>query len=753
MNRVLVFLLALAVVAGIGVVAFLMFDDSGPKSKGTVDVPVTTPKPPTPAAGMPGGPPITSKAAESAPIKTTSFVDTPGAFHEAGIMGVVQNEAGARIEGALCELFEDTSALKDRSQEGELREKQATNAEGLFFFDRNALSLAERYLLKVTHPMFVTERKPVDIKKSDTGVVYVTMRPGASISGTVRNATGAGVPNATVTVYDMNQNTLDPNGSVETWVSTDPTGTYTVAHVGPGMKKVQASAPAYATAGKQAVNVEAGRSLSSIDFTMNEGGAISGQLVSSEGVPIQGAFVTARPVRIGPRVDPEAAAAQAVSDIQSKREADVRDRERAMKLQEAVTEEDEHLKEEMRREREEKSMGNKEAGLKSEAMRKAATEMKEREAQAVPHPMPGVKRAPMPAQAMLTTVSVRSQADGTFTITGTEVGTYVVSVNAPGYMPPPQQTVESPAQGVSFTLQPNARIIGKVVDDETGRPVTMFTIGLTMNPDDVLIPAYSKKAFGPPKFSNGAFEYLDVKPGKVWLVADSAGYAGGRSSEIVVSQGEKREGVEIRLVRGGTIKGRVVDAKGAPVPNATISPEPASLSGTAANPFIGILTQSMRRDVREVTTDSEGRFSLPNMLSGSYTLSVRHPDFGPHTTAPFTVQGSGETGHPDITLARGATIRGRVRLPDGLPDTKAMVQVSPMGGTPTLAGHRSAYTDSEGRFEVNGLAVGQYRVIVAQRNGTPDIGGLFKGLAQSQQGVQPQNVFTVGEGEVKELDL
>jgi hypothetical protein len=727
-----------------------MFEDSGAKTKGPLDV--TAPKdpvkaPPTPA-DQPKAGPITAKPVEAAPIKTTAFREGAAAFQEQGIGGVVQTDAGARLEGALCELFEDTSALKDRTQEGELRERQLTNSDGLFLFESRALSLAERYLLKVSHPMFVTERKSVDIRRPE--VITVVMRPGTGISGTIRSVAGAGLPNATVTVFDLNQNTLDPNGSIETYVTTDNTGFYTLAHLSPGMKKVQASASGYATAGRQGVNVEGGKPLSNVDFTLNEGGGISGQIVSSDGQLVQGAYVTARPVRIGPRPEVDGMG-QGAAEIQAKREAAVKSREHALRLQEtggkepvSGGEDDEEI---ARKGRDEA----KEMMLQKE--REAAAN-KERELQNAPgaagpaHKKPPFNPPPPPA---LTTISVRSQADGTYLIAGTEVGSYVVSVNAPGYMPPAQQTVESPTQGVNFILAPNARILGRVVDDETGKPVSMFSIGVTQNPDDVLIPAYSKKPFGPPKSVDGNFEYVDVKPGRIWLLADAAGYAGGRSAEIVIGQGERREGVEIRLVRGSTIKGRVLDAKGGPVANATVQPDPASMASNMANPFIGVLTQSMRRDIREARTDSEGRFAIPNMLSGSYTLSVKHPDYGPQTTPAFTVQGNGETNHPDIVMSRGASIRGRVKLADGTPDTKAMVQVAPVGTTPNFGGHRSAYTDAEGRFEVVGLAVGQYRVIVAQRNGQPDIGSLFKGLAQGGQAAQ--NIFSLGEGEVKEIDL
>ena len=99
------------------------------------------------------------------------------AAQDAGLGGVVQNEQACGSTTRRCELFEDTAAIKDRTQEGELREKQVTNSEGYFLFDRSSLSLGERYVLKVSHPMYMTERKAVDLKKVGTSI-YVKIKTG-----------------------------------------------------------------------------------------------------------------------------------------------------------------------------------------------------------------------------------------------------------------------------------------------------------------------------------------------------------------------------------------------------------------------------------------------------------------------------------------------------------------------------------------------------------------------------------------------
>jgi protocatechuate 3,4-dioxygenase beta subunit len=730
-NRILGFLAALAVLAGAGVAVFLMFREDPGHRGAPIDTgpAITRAAPHVAEKPDPSSPLAPPRPGELAPSKPRQIGKEGGITSEAGLGGIVTNEAGVPIDRAIVELYEDLSAIKDRTQEGELRDRQETSSEGLFLFEKNLLSMAERYVLKVMHPMYVTERKALDAKKLDP-VIYVRLKLGTAITGTVRTSAGAALAGATVTVFDMNQGALDPNGSVESFATTDASGAYAVNHVSPGIKKVQASAQGYASLDRQALQVEQGKPLANLDFSLNDGASITGQVFSTEGKPVSGAFVTARPVRIGPKPDPNVMA-QGAREIEEQRKADVLSREAAMRGHE-------QRNEDQRAAREAEAKEMREALIMKEKEREAAKEPSMAKQRGV------VQQAPPTSN---TTISVRTKDDGSFVVAGTEIGSYTISVNAPGYVTPAQQTVESPSSGVAFQLAPNARILGRVVDDDSRRPVAMFTVGLTTTPDEVLIPQHSRKSFGPPKFNDGNFEMLDVKPGRYWLVADAPGYAGGRSEEIVITQGERREGIEIRIVRGATIRGRVVEATGKPIAGATVQPEPASLSAPGgAGAFLGAMLKNLRRDVKETKTGQDGTYALPNMLSGSYTLSVSHPEYGPASTTSFTVGTAGELQQPDVVLSRGATIKGRVKLADGQPDTKAMVQVSLIGNAPNFSGHRSAYTDSEGRFEVNGLAVGQYRVVVSQRNGQPDLSSLFTSM-------KTPNTLSLGEGETKEIDL
>jgi hypothetical protein len=75
-----------------------------------------------------------------------------------------------------------------------------------------------------------------------------------------------------------------------------------------------------------------------------------------------------------------------------------------------------------------------------------------------------------------------------------------------------------------------------------------------------------------------------------------------------------------------------------------------------------------------------------------------------------------------------------------------MVQVLRVGGVGEPLDLRTAKTDQQGRCEIRGLAVGDYRILVGQRNGQPDLTSLF-------QGIKTPKVITVAAGETKEIDL
>ena len=267
----------------------------------------------------------------------------------------------------------------------------------------------------------------------------------------------------------------------------------------------------------------------------------------------------------------------------------------------------------------------------------------------------------------------------------------------------------------------SASIRGRVVDDVTGAPLGAFDLTLVATPDEEFPPKYLKRRFCDLE-KPGTFDFTGVNAGQRWLLAQAPGYAVGLSAEIELKRGDPVDAVEIRMARGATVTGRVRDAQGRPIAGATVvlGPPPRSRSSdcTASRGGCFMPLNNVRPDLPETKTDAAGAYALPRLRGGFYVLSVEHPGLASHRGEAFESPAEGSLAVPDVVLSPGATIRGRVKLPDGSPDPKAMVQVALVGGLPQRD-FRIVYTDQHGRFEVAELAAREYRVVVVQRNGQP----------------------------------
>jgi hypothetical protein len=125
-------------------------------------------------------------------------------------------------------------------------------------------------------------------------------------------------------------------------------------------------------------------------------------------------------------------------------------------------------------------------------------------------------------------------------------------------------------------------------------------------------------------------------------------------------------------VRGATLRGRVVDAgSSAPVADASIS-----VAGKGATAF------------SNATSDSEGRFSVPALLDGTYTLSVRR-----ETYSPFS---------QPVEIAGGVAADLEVRLEGGTPATIIVTDAT----TGTSLANANVMIDSSGKRIAGGLARG-----------------------------------------------
>lgn len=142
--------------------------------------------------------------------------------------------------------------------------------------------------------------------------------------------------------------------------------------------------------------------------------------------------------------------------------------------------------------------------------------------------------------------------------------------------------------------------------------------------------------------------------------AETAGVPDEALMATVVAR-DDIDGVDLSVVRGGVVNGRVVDRSGRPVAAAVLRARGGGVRPTLAT------------DVTE--TDATGNFEL-RLPAGSFTLDVSHPRFaGVASAAESRIAVSpGERLHTTITLVAGCIISGRVVGPDGKAATDGAIE-------------------------------------------------------------------------------
>ena len=229
-------------------------------------------------------------------------------------------------------------------------------------------------------------------------------------------------------------------------------------------------------------------------------------------------------------------------------------------------------------------------------------------------------------------------------------GPYLMNVKAFGFLPE-QKQVENDSQPVDIALTEAATVVGQVVDDETSQPIAAFDVSAARSLDELFLMPTWKRSFRASQ-DGPSFEYA-IEPGQsYWLLVKAPGYAPSRSAEINIAKGGRREGVTVRVTRGATITGRVVDANAAPIADASVSP--LTLDELKPKNFLERLHIDYLATERQLKTGPDGRFRVSNLMQGSYVLVVSHPLFSKQQSPPVSVQSGGEFSTEPVVLPAGA---------------------------------------------------------------------------------------------------
>lgn len=630
---------------------------------------------------------------------------------DTGLMidGRVSDENGAAVPEAAVVLSRDVGTIVGRFVEGEELARVSTRKDGSFRFVD--LPTRTKLVIRVEHEGYAVERLAVETSQDKTLRPLIRLVAGISFFGSVVDQAQAPIGGARVAIYDMALQGSDPRGVLERYAESNDDGTFEVAHVKPGNKKVIVTKEGYAADGIAAINLSPINTPES-RFVLGQGLVIAGTVIDAiTGDPIVGARIMARPVAYlpgagnpGSNPDPRG---------QDEDEPDSGDGYKKPQ-----------------------QPGGGEVGLGG-----ARPQGGDPRRAAALRGVRGRLASSVGEKSFLVQVA-ESDEEGRFLIGGLISARYQITATCGGFLPLTGRAASAGMEGLQLRMSPTARISGVVVDAETNEPIPHFNVTVHPTMDPIFFNPATKQHFSNP---DGAFEYTDVKTGGLqYVFVEAEGYAIGRSEGYEVVPMQRVDGVVVRLERGATLTGRVVDAKGEPIRGARARLVRGMQGAAQLNPITAIIQNQMRGNATlSARTDADGVYVIKNVGAGTFSIDISHPNHIDASTDSFSCDGRGEFDITTVMLGEGGTIRGIVRNDEGGGDAGAMVMLRSTSGiqikNPTIE------ADELGRFERRGIPPGSYKVVVSRRAGTFNLAELLN--PESGQQVE------IAEGTVIDLEL
>lgn len=352
------------------------------------------------------------------------------------------------------------------------------------------------------------------------------------------------------------------------------------------------------------------------------------------------------------------------------------------------------------------------------------------------------------------TIAAVSGSDGTFEIPNQAPGNYAITATAEGHVAGNQTFKLPEGNDVDVFIEEALEITG-FVQLADGTPVEGCRVtaqsadkanGTKMRgpgPGRIISDGvmYDTGGFGPGGVagtaattgSDGAFRIQKLPSGNYKLIVTPANNWMSKVNIRTYTSDPVAAGTEghrLTVQAGLTISGKVVDPDNKPVSGVYVNINP--------NPHKpGMMNKN-------AMTKSDGTFEAVGLIEGTYKLTVQAGWGGAQDLTGAERDGvtAGEK-ELVIKLERGMTITGTVLGVDGQPASNKTVnaqwQPDPNDKTrrrPPTMGWKMAATDANGRFEIQGLAPGLYRLNVGQMFGNSNGEEMVVGNATFAAGAQ-----------------
>ena len=227
------------------------------------------------------------------------------------------------------------------------------------------------------------------------------------------------------------------------------------------------------------------------------------------------------------------------------------------------------------------------------------------------------------------------------------------------------------------------RVSGRVLA-HTGRPLGGALVGELDSREPVVTSR------------DGSFQLITRTNGTLHLLVIAQGHAPRRFEHVVARGLPDPVLPDLQLLRGGDLKGRVVDERGEGVPSAVLTLTPGGA---------GAWLQDLDLDLlwKPVATDAGGHFSIHHLPAGTYTVAASAPTKRDARARSLVLPQDSVLEVPPLVMRAGGELRGKVVDAKDGPLAEAQVRVFDARGR-WVRGR--ALTDAEGHFEVRSLPAG-----------------------------------------------